>query len=56
MTGSTAPRRIIGLAGPPGVGKTPEQARAWVDRVDEANASLVSTTRAQADRVVDLRA
>ena len=36
-------------------GKTLEQARAWVARVDDVNAELVSTTRAQADRVVDLR-
>ena len=37
-------------------GKSPEEARAWVRRVDDANAELVRRTRAQADRVVDLRA
>ncbi len=37
-------------------GKSPEEARAWVARVDDANAELVARTRAQADRVVDLRA
>jgi pantothenate kinase len=36
-------------------GKSREQARAWVARVDEVNAALVARTRAQADRVVDLR-
>ena len=35
-------------------GKTPEQARAWVDRVDEPNAELVEAHRDGADRVVDL--
>ena len=33
-------------------GKTPEQARAWVDSVDEPNAALVAGTRAAADVVV----
>jgi pantothenate kinase len=33
-------------------GKTPEEARAWVDRVDEPNAVLVEATRARADLVV----
>ncbi len=36
-------------------GKTPEQARAWVARVDDANAALVAALRDRADRVVDLR-
>ena len=35
-------------------GKTPEEARAWVDRVDEANARLVEAARDRADLVVDL--
>lgn len=33
-------------------GKTPEAARAWVERVDEPNAVLVEATRARADLVV----
>jgi hypothetical protein len=33
-------------------GKTPEAARAWVERSDEANAARVAATRARADRVV----
>ena len=36
-------------------GKTLDEARAWVARVDDANAALVARTKAQADRVVDLR-
>ena len=36
-------------------GKTLDQARAWVARVDEVNAGLIARTRAHADRVVDLR-
>ena len=36
-------------------GKTPEEAAAWVARVDDANAEVVTRTRAGADRVVDLR-
>ncbi len=36
-------------------GKSPEEAAAWVARVDDANADLVARTRASADRVVDLR-
>ncbi|MGZ6804421.1 MAG: nucleoside/nucleotide kinase family protein [Nocardioidaceae bacterium] len=35
-------------------GKSPEAARAWVQRVDEANAVLVAGTRRRADRVLDL--
>lgn len=35
-------------------GKTPEEARAWVARVDEANARLVEAARERADRVVAL--
>ena len=34
-------------------GKTPEQAEAWVTRVDDANAALVAAGRGRADRVVD---
>lgn len=37
-------------------GKTPDQARAWVARVDEANAALVEAARARADLVIDLGA
>jgi pantothenate kinase len=33
-------------------GKSADGAMAWVDRVDEANASLVSASRSHADRVV----
>jgi pantothenate kinase len=33
-------------------GKSPEEARAWVSRVDEANAALVDASRQAADRVV----
>lgn len=33
-------------------GRTPEQARAWVEAVDEPNARLVAATRARADLVV----
>lgn len=35
-----------------GFGKSPRQAREWVDRVDEANAVLVEATRERADRIV----
>lgn len=35
-------------------GKSPEEARAWVVRVDEANARLVEAARDRADLVVDL--
>jgi pantothenate kinase len=35
-------------------GKTPEEARAWVERVDGANARLVEAARDRADLVVDL--
>jgi pantothenate kinase len=34
-------------------GKTPEQAQAWVERVDEANARLVEAARERADLVID---
>ena len=37
-------------------GRTRDEAIAWVSRVDDPNADLVAATRAQADRVVDLRA
>ena len=33
-------------------GKTPEQAREWVQRSDERNAALVSPTRTRADIVI----
>jgi pantothenate kinase len=35
-------------------GKTPEEARAWVERVDQANAAVVEAAREQADLVLDL--
>ena len=35
-------------------GKSPDAARAWVERSDEANAALVATTRDAADLVVDV--
>lgn len=35
-------------------GKTPAEARAWVERVDEPNARLVEATRSRADRQIDL--
>ena len=35
-------------------GKSPDEARAWVERSDEANASLVTATRGAADVVVRL--
>jgi len=34
-------------------GKSPADAEAWVARVDDANAALVATTRAHADRVIE---
>jgi pantothenate kinase len=34
-------------------GRTPEAAREWVERSDEANARLIATTRARADFVVE---
>lgn len=37
-------------------GKSPEEARAWVARVDEPNARLVQAVAARADRVLDLTA
>lgn len=37
-------------------GKSPEEARAWVARVDEANARLVEESADRADRVLDLTA
>ena len=37
-------------------GKQPAAARAWVERVDETNAALVSSTRDAADLVVDATA
>lgn len=37
-------------------GKSPADARAWVERVDHANARLVEAAAARADRVVDLSA
>ncbi|WP_435744483.1 nucleoside/nucleotide kinase family protein [Nocardioides sp. SYSU DS0663] len=35
-------------------GKSPEEARAWVDRVDEPNARLVAEAAGRADLLVDL--
>jgi pantothenate kinase len=35
-------------------GKPPKEARAWVERVDGANATLVEAARVRADLVVDL--
>jgi pantothenate kinase len=35
-------------------GKTPDEAREWVERVDEPNAALVDATRSRADLVVRL--
>jgi pantothenate kinase len=35
-------------------GKSPEEARAWVAGVDQANAALVEAAREQADLVIDL--
>lgn len=37
-------------------GKTPDDARAWVERVDEPNARLVAATRDRADLIIDLDA
>ena len=37
-------------------GKTPDEARAWVARVDDANAALVEAAAHRADLVVDLTA
>jgi pantothenate kinase len=66
------PRYLLGLAGPPGCGKStfatrverlvarhvdhgrsPDDARSFVMRSDEANASLVAASRHRADVVVD---
>ena len=35
-------------------GKSPEEARAWVERVDQPNAVLVEAARERADLVLDL--
>ncbi len=35
-------------------GKSPEEARAWVERVDQPNAVLVEAAASRADRVLDL--
>jgi pantothenate kinase len=37
-------------------GKTPDEARAWVARVDDANAALVEAAAGRADAVIDLSA
>ncbi len=37
-------------------GKSPDAARAWVERVDEPHAALVATTRTRADVVIDVHA
>jgi pantothenate kinase len=46
-------RRIRLVARHVQFGKSPAEAEAWVARVDDANADLVATSRARADRVVD---
>ena len=35
-------------------GKSPEEARAWVERVDQPNARLVEAAAERADRIIDL--
>lgn len=35
-------------------GKTPDEARAWVERVDQSNAALVEAAAVRADLVLDL--
>lgn len=35
-------------------GKSPAQARQWVERVDEPNARLIASTRERADAVIDM--
>jgi uridine kinase len=35
-------------------GKSPDEARAWVERVDAANARLVEAARERADQVIEL--
>ena len=45
-------RRGSGWCAPVAFGKTPDEARAWVARVDDANARLVEAAAARADRVV----
>jgi pantothenate kinase len=37
-------------------GKSPDQAREWVERVDEPNARLVEAAASRADRIIDLSA
>jgi hypothetical protein len=36
-------------------GRTPDEAREWVLRSDEANSALVAATEQNADLIVDLR-
>ena len=45
-------RRARLLARHMAYGKTPAEAQAWVDRVDDGNAVLVAATRGAADRVL----
>lgn len=54
LTGNDDVRRSRLVARHVRHGRTPEEARAWVDRSDEANAALVATTGPYADRVVTL--
>jgi len=49
-------RRARLLARHVAFGKSEEEARAWIDRVDEPNARLVGVKRNTADRVIDLTA
>ncbi|MGZ4534647.1 MAG: nucleoside/nucleotide kinase family protein [Nocardioidaceae bacterium] len=48
------PRRERLVARHVAFGKSPERARAWVERVDEANARLVAANCGRADRFLDL--
>jgi hypothetical protein len=36
-------------------GKTPDEARAWVETIDQRNAELVAGTVGKADRVISAR-
>jgi pantothenate kinase len=37
-------------------GKSPDQAQAWVQRVDEGNARVIAESRSRADRIIDVTA
>jgi pantothenate kinase len=54
LTGDDVVRRERLVARHVAFGKTPDEAEAWVARVDDANAALVTDTRDRADRVVEL--